>query len=125
MGNEKNVRRILIRIAVALDREIAAVADDVRIRHDALAIDHETGADAALNAAGIPRRFVVRLDFRRRDADQTALNLSVGTRGDRRRRDILNGNNRGTGRSVRFRGRSRRAFLLRENFSTNEEKNRP
>ena len=47
VGNKEHFGRILVWIAVALDREITAVAHHVRIRHDAIAIDHKSGADSA------------------------------------------------------------------------------
>ena len=68
--------RIFVRIAIALDREIAAVADHVRVGHDAIAVDHKAGADAALNRSGVPRRPVIGFDRRRGDANQAFLDLA-------------------------------------------------
>ena len=59
------------------DRKVTAVADHVRIGHDAIAIDDETRADAALDGARIPRRPIIRLDFRCGDANETLLNLAI------------------------------------------------
>ena len=42
MRDERDARRILIRIAITLDGEVAAVADDVRVGHDAAALDQES-----------------------------------------------------------------------------------
>ena len=78
--DEFNRRLVFIRIAFALDREIATVAYDMRVRHDAIAIDDKAGADTALDRAGVPRRAIIRFNFRRRDANQTFLNLSVRLR---------------------------------------------
>ena len=38
MRDKENRGRILIRIALALDSEIAAVADDMRVGHDARSV---------------------------------------------------------------------------------------
>ena len=54
--------RILVGIAIAFDCEIAAVAYYVGISHDPIAINHKTGPDAALEAAGIPGGLVIRFD---------------------------------------------------------------
>ena len=53
-------RRILIGIAVALYGDITAVGNNVCVRHDAIAAYDETGANAALEPSGVPRRFVIR-----------------------------------------------------------------
>ena len=71
MRDEEDRGRIFVGIAVAFDGEIAAVADDVGIGHDAVAIDHESRADAATDRAGVPRRFVIGFDRRRSDANKT------------------------------------------------------
>ena len=89
MRDEQNRGRIFIRIAIALDREVAAVAHHVRVRHDAVAVDDKAGADAPLDCARIPGRPVIRLDLRRGDADQTFLNLAVRAWRDGRRLERL------------------------------------
>ena len=66
--NKKHFGRIFVWIAIALDREIAAVAHHVRVRHDAIAFDHKTGADAASKHTGIPRRAIIRRHFGGSDA---------------------------------------------------------
>src|SRR5205085_11418995 len=43
VGNKKHFGRILVWFAVAIERQIAAVAHHVRVGHDAVALDHETG----------------------------------------------------------------------------------
>ncbi len=78
MRDEQNRGRIFIRIAIALYGKVAAVADHVRVGHDAIAVDNETGAHAPLNCARIPRRAVIRLDLRRHDSNQASLDLAVG-----------------------------------------------
>ena len=54
MRDKQDRGRILVRIAVTFNGEVAAVADHVRIGHDAVAFDDKARADAPLNAAGIP-----------------------------------------------------------------------
>ena len=76
-ATNRTVAWIFVRIALAFDGEVTAVADHMRIGHDAVAIDDESGANAALNRARIPRRAIIRLDFGRGDADKTLLNLAV------------------------------------------------
>ena len=78
MRHEENGRRIFIRIAFALDREVAAVAHDVGVGHDALAVDDKPGADAALDRAGVPGRSIIGLHLGRGDADEAVLDLAVG-----------------------------------------------
>ncbi len=80
--DEQNRGRILVGIALALDREIAAVADDVRVGHDARSVDDEAGADPFLNCAGIPRRLVIRLDVGRGDANEAFLDRAVWLRAE-------------------------------------------
>ena len=123
--HEQNRRRIFIRIAVTLDGEVARIAHDVRVRHDAVAFDHETGADAALDAARIPRRPIIGFDFRRRDADETLLDFSIRTQRHRRRRDdVWQGSDGRTGGSLRFPRLGRRTLLLRARFSAQYKQNR-
>ena len=50
-----------LKIAFALDRKIAAVADHVGVCQNARTFDHKTGADSTLDHARIPWRPVVRL----------------------------------------------------------------
>ncbi len=80
MRDEKQTRGIFFRIAIALDREVAAVADDVGVGHDAIAADEKAGADATLDAAGIPRRLVIGLHFRAGDANDAVLDPAVRLR---------------------------------------------
>ena len=68
--DELHRRRIFVRIAFALDREVTAVADDVGVGQDPLAVDHEAGADAAADRAGVPGRAVIRLDLRGSNPDE-------------------------------------------------------
>ncbi len=80
--DEQNRGRILIGIALALDRKIAAVADDMGVGHDARSVDDEAGANPFLNRAGIPRRLVIRLDVGRGDANEAFLDLAVWLRAE-------------------------------------------
>ena len=82
MRNELHRSRIFIRIAVALDRQIAAIADDVCIRHDRAALDGESRSRRALHGAGVPRRLVVRLDIGRGDADDALVDFAVRLRNE-------------------------------------------
>ena len=116
VGNELDGGRISIRIAVALHRDVAAVADDVRVCHDPRTINDEPGADTTRDGAGVPRCLVIGLNRCRRNSDQTFLNRSVGPR-----RRYGNGDNRGgrgrrSNRSTRWlaraRGRWRRSLFL-------------
>src|SRR5213078_2590445 len=75
--HEKYRGGIFVRVALTLDGEIAAVANNVSVREDALAVDHEAGADATTDRAGIPRRAIIRLHFGRGDANEAVLNLAV------------------------------------------------
>src|SRR4030095_4987356 len=59
--NELYFGRIFIGIAVPLHSEVTAVGNNVCVRHDAIAAYDETGANAALEPSGVPRRFVIRL----------------------------------------------------------------
>ena len=103
---------------IAFHGEVTAVADHMRVGHDAVALDHKARANAPLNSARIPGRPVIRFDLRRRDADQTSLDLAVRTGRDSR---DLDRDLRGW-RRRRDRGRlSRRRWhgpLLRLNFSS-------
>ena len=76
--HELHRRGIFIRIAFALDREVAAVAHHVGVGQDALAVDHETGADAAPDRARVPRRAIIGRHLGRGDADEAVLDLAVG-----------------------------------------------
>ena len=87
MRDKQNRGGIFIRIAVAFDGEIAAVAHDVCIGHDAVAVDDEAGADAATDDARIPGRLVIGLDLGRGDADKTLLDRSVRPRRSHRDHD--------------------------------------
>src|ERR1700730_17711082 len=69
-------RPVFVRIAIALHREVAAIADHVRIGHDPRSINDKSRAHTALNRAGIPRRFVIRLGFRDRNPHETILNFA-------------------------------------------------
>ena len=71
---------IICWIAFAIDRKIATIADDMRVRHDAIAVDDKPRTDAALNRARVPRRAVIRFHVRGADADQTLLDLPVRLR---------------------------------------------
>ena len=77
MRDELHRGRIFVRIALALDREVAAVAHDVRVGHDAFAIDDKSGANAAPDRARVPRRAIIGLDFGRSDANEALLNFAV------------------------------------------------
>ena len=131
MRNEQNFGRILIRIAVALDREIATVADHMRVRHDAIAFNNEAGADAAPDHSCIPRRAIIRRNFRRGNAHQAFLDRAIGfwwRHRDRNRNYILrrsSGFRSNSGRS-RLSGRSRRlrSVLLTERYRCSEHNSR-
>ena len=89
--HELHRRPVFVRIAIALHREVAAVADHMRIGHDAVAFDHESRANASLNSTRIPRRSIIRLNFRRRDPDQTLLDFAIRTHRDGKRLDRIRG----------------------------------
>src|SRR5437763_15789556 len=92
MRDEQYFGRIFIWIAVAFDREIAAVADHVRVGHDAIAFNDEAGADAAREHSRIPRRAIIWRNFGRGDAHQTFLDRAIGfwwRHRDRNRHDVL------------------------------------
>lgn len=92
MRHEQHCRAVFVRVAIPLDRQIATIADDVRIRHDTIPIDHESSADSALDRAGVPWRAVIRLDFRRCDANEALLDFTVRLlRSDRDRNRDRNG----------------------------------
>ena len=78
--DKQHRRRIFIRIALALDREVAAVTHDVGVGQDALAIDHKPGTDAAPDRARVPGGAIIGLHLGRGDADEAALDLAVGLR---------------------------------------------
>ncbi len=78
--HEKHRRRILIRVPLALHREIARVADHVRVGQNALPVDHKPGADPAPDRPGIPRGPIIRFHLRGSDPDETALDLTVRLR---------------------------------------------
>ena len=123
--HEQDRGGIFIRIAVTLDREIARIADDVRIRHDAVAFDDKTCPDAALDSARIPRRPIIGFDFRRRDADETLLDFPIRTqRHGRRRDDVWQGSHGRTGGRLRFPRLSRWTLLLCAYFSAQHKQNR-
>jgi hypothetical protein len=63
MRDKQNARRVLIRIALALDGEIPRVADDMRVRHDARAVYDKTGPDPATDRTGVPGRAVIRFNL--------------------------------------------------------------
>ena len=91
-ATNKTLAVIFIWIAIALDCKIAAVAHDVRVGHDAIAVDHKTGANAAAEHSRVPRRAIIWRNFGGRDADQAFLNRSVRLRrrdGDRNSDDVL------------------------------------
>ena len=48
--HEADRGRIFVRIALAFDGEVTTVTHDVRVGHDAVAIDDKSGANAALDA---------------------------------------------------------------------------
>src|SRR5690349_1192332 len=77
MRDKYNARRVLIRIALALDREIARVADDMRIGHDARALYDKAGPDTATDCTGIPRRAVIGFNLGGGNANETFLNFAV------------------------------------------------
>ena len=116
--HELNRGRIFVRIAVAFDRQVAAVADHVGIGHDAIAIDDKTGADAARDDAGIPRRLIIRLNLGRGDADKAFLDRPVRLR--RRDRDGHDCWSRRCGRIAPLAGRPGRfnqlPFVRRSGF---------
>jgi hypothetical protein len=68
---------VLIRITLALDRKIAAVAHHVGAGEDALAVDYEPGADAAPDRARVPRRTIIGFHLGRGDPDEAALDMAV------------------------------------------------
>src|SRR5436189_3155788 len=61
MRDELYLAGILIRIAVAFDREIAAIGNDMGVGHDSITAYDETGANAPLEPSCVPRRFVIGL----------------------------------------------------------------
>ena len=69
MRDKEDFGRILVRVAVAFDREIATVADHVRVGHDAIAFNDEACADTAAEHPCIPRRPIIGRNFGRGDAD--------------------------------------------------------
>src|SRR5947209_12887012 len=71
MRDEQNFRRIFVRIPVALDGKIAAVAYNVRVGHDAVAVDHEPSADAAAEHSSVPRSPIIGRNFGDGDTDET------------------------------------------------------
>src|SRR5689334_4715687 len=77
MRDKHNARGVLVRIALTLDREIPRVADDMRIRHDARAVDDKTGADAATDRTRIPGGAVIRFNLGGGNANETFLNSAV------------------------------------------------
>ena len=80
--DEKHAGRVFLRIAVALHGEVATVADDMGIRHDAPAVDDEPSADSALDGAGVPRCLVVWFYFGAGDPDDAVLDFAVRLRGE-------------------------------------------
>src|SRR5689334_1217681 len=77
MRDKHNACGVLVRIALALDGEIPRVADDMRICHDARAVYHKTGPDAATDRTGIPRRAVIGFNLGGGNANETFLNSAV------------------------------------------------
>src|SRR6476646_6853501 len=106
MRDKQNARRVLIRIALALDGEIPRVADDMRVRHNARAVYDKTGPDAATDRTGIPGRAVIRFNLGGSNANETLLNSAVRLFRSRHY-------NRSDGWGGRSRFQRRRAFLGR------------
>ena len=77
MGYEKDARRVLIWITIPLDREIARIANDMRIGHDARASYDEAGSNSAPDGADVPRRPVVGLHFSRGNSNEALFNFAV------------------------------------------------
>ena len=146
MRDKQNARRVLIRIALALDGEIPRVADDMRVRHDARAVYDKTGPDPATDRTGVPGRAVIRFNLGGGNANETLLNSAVRlfrsrhhNRGDRwgsrsrfqRRRAFLGRRRQWWGvllRSYRWRRillLQRRSILLREKLSARKKQDYP
>src|SRR5437588_9205096 len=77
MGYEKDARGVFIRITFPLDREIARIANDMRIGHDARASYHETCSNSASDGTDIPGCAVVRLHFGRGNSNEALFNFAV------------------------------------------------
>ena len=146
MRDEQNAPGVFIRIALALNGEISRVADDMRVRHDARALYHKAGPDAATDCTGVPGRAVIGFNLGGGNANQTFLNFAIGlfrsrhhNRGDRwgsrsrfqRRRAFLGRRRqwwRVLLRSYRWRRillLQRRSILLREKLSTRKKQDYP
>src|SRR6266480_1138099 len=74
---ELHGRWVFVGIAIAFHRQVAAVADDMRVCKNAIATYDEAGPNTALDPSRIPGRFVIRLHGGCGDADQTFLNRPV------------------------------------------------
>src|SRR5947208_564266 len=77
MGYEKDSCRVFVRITFPLHREIAGIADDMRIGHDARASYHEARSNSAPDGADVPGCSVIRLHFSRGNSNEALFNFAV------------------------------------------------
>ena len=77
MRHELHGRRIFVGIALTFHRQIAAVADDMRVCENSITTYDKPRADPALDPSGIPRCFVIWFHRCGGDPDQALLNRAI------------------------------------------------